>query len=101
VVDGIVGGVTAGLTFELLVKGEEGSLRDAVDVSCSSSAAGDLVAAGWETLLKARGWAGCDAASGGFWSFEGVACSSTAGVGVFGDGWVWLGDEGLVGRHCG
>jgi hypothetical protein len=82
-VDTIVGGaVTAGLTFELLVEGEDGSLRDVADVSSTSSAAGELVVAGWETLLKARGWTGCDAAGGGFWCFEGVACSSPTRVGV-------------------
>jgi len=84
--------LAAGLALQLLIKGEDSSLGVGVDIACSSSARAKLGTGLGELGAEERGWAFGGAWAGGLGSFEGVACSSTAGVDVGARGWVRLGD---------
>jgi hypothetical protein len=50
--------LSAGLTLKLFIEGEDRSFSCSVDVSCSSTARGELGVGLWETRFKKRGWTG-------------------------------------------
>jgi len=78
------------LTLELFIKREDGTFGVVVDVSCSSSASAELGVGLWKTNFKVRGGTASSAALAGLWGFIEVSRATTAGVCVFGDGWVRL-----------
>lgn len=68
-----------------------------MDVACSSSSGRELGAGLRNLATEEVGWAMGVECIRGLWGLEGVACSSSACVGVGTNVWVRLGD--LVGRH--